>query len=74
MNVRTQLEIYASAYQWVDNFMKTYNISATEMSDALTKVLITLKDKSFIEYLIELNEQKQKISEAPQEEEVNDTY
>ena len=81
MNLQQHLEIQASAQQWADDFMQSYNISATEMVDALTKVLLTLKDKAMVEYLNELAEQQRQMyaavqqeqiqSQAPQEEEVN---
>lgn len=81
MNIQQHLEIQASVQQWVDNFMINYDISATEMSDALTKVLLTLKDKVVVEYLTEMAQQSQSNAAAmpedmqmqiPQEEEVDD--
>ena len=81
MNLQQHLEIQASTQQWVDDFMQNYNISATEMVDALTKVLLILKDKAMVEYLNELAEQQRQMyaavqqeqiqSQAPQEEEVD---
>lgn len=79
MNIQQHLEVQASAQQWADDFMQNYNISATEMTDALTKVLLNLKDKVIVEYLTELTRQQMNAavqqediqSQAPQEEEVN---
>lgn len=79
MNIQQHLEVQASAQQWADDFMQNYNISATEMTDALTKVLLNLKDKVIVEYLTELTRQQMDAavqqediqSQAPQEEEVN---
>lgn len=80
MNIQQHLEIQASVQQWVDNFMKNYEITATEMSDALTKVLLTLKDKVVVEYLTEMAQQSQSNAaampediqmQAPQEEEID---
>lgn len=79
MNLQQHLEIQASAQQWADDFMNNYNISATEMADALTKVLLNLKDKVIVEYLTELTRQQMSAatlqedmqSQTPQEEEVD---
>lgn len=78
MNLQQHLEIQASAQQWADDFMSQYNITATEMADALTKVLLNLKDKAMVEYLVDVSkrqqeyaavQQEQMQSQAPQEEE-----
>lgn len=78
MNVCQQIELQASAQQWVDDIMRNYGITATEMADALSKVLVILKDKSLLEYLAESAKQReaqqraqQEVmqSQAPQEEE-----
>ena len=80
MNIQRHLEVQASAQQWADDFMQNYDVTATEMIDALTKVLINLKDKSIVEYLTEIAnkqqeyaaaQQEQMQSQAPQEEEVD---
>lgn len=79
MNLQQHLEVQASAQQWADDFMQNYNISATEMTDALTKVLLNLKDKVIVEYLTELTHQQINAtvqqediqSQTPQEEEVD---
>ena len=79
MNIQQHLEVQASAQQWADDFMQNYNISATEMTDALTKVLLNLKDKVIVEYLTELTRQQIDTamlqediqSQTPQEEEVD---
>lgn len=78
MNIQQHLEVQASAQQWADDFMQNYNISATEMTDALTKVLLNLKDKVIVEYLTELTRQQIDVAalqediqtQTPQEEEV----
>jgi DNA-binding phage protein len=83
MNLQQHLEIQASAQQWADDFMSQYNITATEMADALTKVLLNLKDKAMVEYLVDVSKRQQEMyaaaqqeqmqSQTPQEEEVNET-
>lgn len=79
MNLQQHLEIQASAQQWADDFMSQYNITATEMTDALTKVLLNLKDRAMVEYLVDVSKRQQEMyaaaqqeqmqSQAPQEEE-----
>ena len=79
MNIQQHLEIQASAQQWADDIMQNYHISATEMTDALTKVLLNLKDKVIVEYLTELacqqvdtvTLQEDIQSQTPQEEEID---
>ena len=39
--------------QWIDSTMKQYNISSAEMEDAVSKVLLKLKDQVLQDYLIE---------------------
>jgi DNA-binding phage protein len=83
MNLQQHLEIQASAQQWADDFMSQYNITATEMADALTKVLLNLKDKAMVEYLVDVSKRQQEMyaaaqqeqmqSQTTQEEEVNET-
>lgn len=65
MNIQQHLEIQASAQQWADDFMQNYNISATEMTDALTKVLLNLKDKVIVEYLTEIAQQQMSVAAMP---------
>ena len=65
MNIQQHLEIQASAQQWADDFMKNYNISATEMTDALTKVLLNLKDQVIVEYLTEIAQQQMSAAAMP---------
>lgn len=68
MNLQQHLEIQASAQQWADDFMSQYNITATEMADALTKVLLNLKDKAMVEYLIDVSKRQQEYAAAQQEQ------
>lgn len=76
MNLQQHLEIQASAQQWADDFMQNYNISASEMVDALTKVLLSLKDKILVEYFTEMTQQAQQennqLKDMPQEEEIQE--
>jgi len=74
MNLQQHLEIQASAQQWADDFMKTYKVSASEMVDALSKVLVNLKDKVIVEYLTEIaQQQREKYAAAQQENPIDQT-
>lgn len=56
INLQTRLELEISAQQWVDSVMSQYSITATEMEDALTKVLLNLKQQVLRDYLTEQQE------------------
>ena len=53
MNLQMRLELQGSLQQWIDSAMSQYNISAAEMEDAVSKVLLKLKDQVVMEYLME---------------------
>lgn len=53
MNLQLHLQLQGSLQQWVDSTMKQYNISSAEMEDAVSKVLLKLKDQVLQDYLIE---------------------
>lgn len=53
MNLQTRLELQGSLQNWVDSTMIQYNISAAQMEDAMSKVMLGLKDKVLQDYLIE---------------------
>lgn len=53
MNLQMRLELQESLQQWIDSAMLQYNITAAEMEDAVTKVLLKLKDKVLHDYLLE---------------------
>ena len=53
INLQTRLELEVSAQQWVDSIMSQYDIAATDMEDALTKVLLNLKQQILRDYLTE---------------------
>lgn len=48
-----RFELQSSLQQWVDSIMQRYNISAAMMEDAMSKILLSLKDKAWQEYLLE---------------------
>ena len=52
-NLQTRLELQGSLQQWVDSTMQQFEISAAEMEDAVTRVLLKLKDQVLQDYLIE---------------------
>lgn len=63
INLQTRLELEISVQQWIDSVMSQYNITATEMEDALTKVLLNLKQQVLRDYLTEQQENYLKAKE-----------
>lgn len=51
--LQLRFELQGSLQQWVDSTMQQYNISAAMMEDAMSKVLLSLKDKVWQDYLLE---------------------
>jgi len=74
-SIQLRLELQASLQQWIDSTMQQYNISSAMMEDAVTKILVQLKDKVFQEYLIEQAKMYQQAAassaDLEQEEDVN---
>lgn len=74
-SIQLRLELQASLQQWIDSTMQQYNISSAMMEDAVTKVLVQLKDKVFQEYLVEQAKRYQQAAassaDLEQEEDVN---
>lgn len=64
INLQTQFELEISARQWVDSVMSQYNIAATDMENALTKVILDLKQQVLQDYLTEQQEAYQKAKMA----------
>lgn len=76
MNLQLRLELQGSLQQWIDSTMQQYNISAAEMEDAMSRVLLKLKDQVIRDYLIEQQRAYQEALEASsvqesKEEDVN---
>lgn len=69
MNTQKYLEIQASVQQWIDDFMNRYEVSAADMSAALTSILNNLKDKMIVDYLVEISQQQYQQEQTPQKEE-----
>ncbi len=53
MDLQLRFELQGSLQQWVDSTMRQYNISAAMMEDAMSKILLSLKDKVWQDYLLE---------------------
>lgn len=68
-NLQLRLELQISLQQWIDNTMSNYNISAAEMEDALSRILLKLKDKVCEDYLIEQQQAYQDITNASLDQE-----
>lgn len=76
MNLQLRLELQGSLQQWIDSTMQQYNICAAEMEDAISRVLLKLKDQVLQDYLIEQQRAYQEALEASstqenKEEDVN---
>lgn len=64
MNLQLRLELQGSLQQWIDSTMQQYNISAAEMEDAMSRVLLKLKDQVLQDYLVEQQRAYQEALEA----------
>lgn len=64
INLQTRLELEISAQQWVDSIISQYSITPAEMEDALTKVLLNLKQQVLRDYLTEQQENYLKARES----------
>lgn len=51
--LQLRFELQGSLQQWINSTMQQYNISAAMMEDAMSKVLLSLKDKVWQDYLLE---------------------
>lgn len=51
--LQLRFELQGSLQQWVNSTMQQYNISAAMMEDAMSKILLSLKDKVWQDYLLE---------------------
>ena len=61
LNIKMQVE--GATQQWVDSFMQNNNIPASIMEGALTKVLLSLKDKIIVDYLMEMQNPREEDNE-----------
>ncbi len=68
-NLQLRLELQVSLQRWIDNTMSNYNISAAEMEDALSRILIKIKDKVYEDYLIEQQRAYQEMINASSNQE-----
>lgn len=58
-DLQKRMEVQASVIEWIDFFMKQNNISASMMEDALSKALVSIKDKAIKEFLTYVQAQAQ---------------
>lgn len=68
-NLQLRLELQVSLQRWIDTTMSNYNISTAEMEDALSRVLLKLKDKVFEDYLLEQQQAYQEMIKASSNQE-----
>lgn len=64
-DLQKRLEIQGAVQQWAASFMYNNNVSAAMMEDALSQVLVSLKQQIIIDLLIEQqNQNKEKNEEG----------
>lgn len=68
-DLQLRLEVQGAAQNWVASIMQQYGVSATMMEDALTKVLLNLKDLVAQEAIQSMLAEQAPIQE---EKEIND--
>lgn len=75
--LQTRLELQAAIQQTINGFMQEYNVSPTMMDDALSKVLLNIRELALQEYLITAqmasSSQKEDVKEVPDEQNNQDT-
>lgn len=68
-DLQLRLEVQGAAQNWVASIMQQYGVSATMMEDALSKVLLNLKDVAAQETIQSILAEEAPIQE---EKEIND--
>lgn len=58
-NLQKRMQVQAAVNEWVNNFMRDNNLSASIMEDALSKTLLSIKDQAMREFLIYVQAQAQ---------------
>lgn len=71
-NLEKRMQVQAAVNEWVNNFMRDNNLSASIMEDALSKTLLSIKDQAMREFLIYVQAQAQVDPASDIVEEVED--
>lgn len=71
-NLEKRMQVQAAVNEWINNFMRDNNLSASIMEDALSKTLLSIKDQAMREFLIYVQAQAQADSVSDIVEEVED--
>lgn len=58
-NLEKRMQVQAAVNEWVNNFMRGNNLSASIVEDALSKTLLSIKDQAMREFLIYIQAQAQ---------------
>lgn len=58
-NLEKRMQVQAAVNEWINNFMRDNNLSASIMEDALSKTLLSIKDQAMREFLIYVQAQAQ---------------
>ena len=69
MELQARLEVQAATQQWVAAFMNEYGVPADVMQEALTKVLLQLKDQIITDLLVAAAQAQSEQEQAPHQEE-----
>lgn len=75
--LQTRLELQCAIQQRIDFFMQENNVSPTMMDDALSKVLLNIREMALQEYLMAAqmasSNQQEDVREVPYEQSNKDT-
>lgn len=68
-NLEKRMQVQAAVNEWVNTFMYNNNVSASMMEDALSKILISIKDQAMKEFLIYVQSQAEQLNNIKEEPE-----
>lgn len=67
-NLEKRMQVQAAVNEWVSTFMRDNNISASIMEDALSKILLSIKDQAMREFLIYVQMQAEQVNNIVKED------
>lgn len=67
-NLEKRMQVQAAVNEWVNNFMRDNNLSASIMEDALSKTLLSIKDQAMREFLIYIQTQTEQVNNIVKED------
>lgn len=66
-NLEKRMQVQAAVNEWINNFMRDNNLSASIMEDALSKTLLSIKDQAMKEFLIYIQAQAEQVDNIVEE-------